>query len=502
MNKGRIYTFLIILLLFPVLLAWGSGRKEDQMPLAQQLVQEKKYSEAILVLADIVKSQPERLDEVEKMMGVIRSARAQYNNNYSELINILKKETLTDADVTEAYNLITEMEKIDAAPDQAITGSFEQARRTIVFRYNDSRFKAIMDQALVLIDNGKYWEAVSLYLQAVGLHGEIFREDYSEEVLSDVNIVIASLKDDFNKIMAGKDNYIQKRENSFLSSEKEYYDELSGEYDPLIALISGMAVIRENAVDYASYFDSKKNELLEEGEYDIPFLSTVNRTIVGRSSTEREEGLLYAIDSIWNSALDENLALLKNKQSEYQSRALENFNASSFFTAADDFRKAAGTASLRKDLISVWAYSLSPKSVSSLSGRDKRKISKYVPEYILAEKESKAFYDYAVLSELVSETENIEKNYQSAEDDDVLIRYREDIVRDKSVVDINKDVWSEIYFSTRSMSGAGLDLNETVNLSNDMSDLFTRYSNYLSDLEIDLIRGRFDLVYNPLKKQA
>ena len=54
----------------------------------------KKYSEAINVLAAIVKSQPERLDEVEKMMAVIRSARAQYNSNYAELINILKKKHL------------------------------------------------------------------------------------------------------------------------------------------------------------------------------------------------------------------------------------------------------------------------------------------------------------------------------------------------------------------------------------------------------------------------
>ncbi len=500
MNYGRIFTFLIILLFVPALFAWGGGRKEDQMPLAQQLVQEKKYSEAIKILADIVKNEPERLDEVEKMMAAIRSARAQYNTNYSELINILKKETLTDTDVTEAYNLITEMEKIDAAPDQAITGSFEKARRTIVFRYNDSRFKEIMDEALVLIDSGKYWEAVSLYLEAIGLHGEIFREDYPEEVQKETDAAIAGIKSDFNRIVSGKNDFIQRRENSFISSEKDYYNELYSEYNPLLDIISGMAEIRNSAVSYAEYFERKKNELLKEDEYDIPYLSTINRTITGRSSSEREEGLLYAVDSIWNSAIEENLAILENRQGEYYSSGIENFNSSSFTAASDDFRKASGVAEIRKELVSLWGYSVTPDMLSALSKRDSLKAQKYIPEYMLAEKESKAAFDYSVLSELIADADRIEKSYPSVEDTDVLIDYRESIIRDKSVVDINRDAWNEIYYSTNSMAGGLLDIGDTVSLSFDMNALFSRYSNYLSELEIDLIRGRFDLVYKPLNR--
>ena len=225
------------------------------------------------------------------MMGLIRSARSKYNTNYSELINILRKETLTDTDVTEAYNLITEMEKIDAAPDQAITGSFEKARRTIVFRYNDSLFQQIMDEALVLVDNGQYWAAVSKYLEAVGLHGKIFRDDYSDDIIKEAEIVIAEVKTEFNQIAEGKSEYILDRENSFVSSEKDYYDGLADEYVPLISLISEIAEIRNSAVLHAEYFESKKNELLKEDEYDIPFLTTINRTIMGRKSSEREEGL-------------------------------------------------------------------------------------------------------------------------------------------------------------------------------------------------------------------
>ena len=79
------------------------------------------------------------------------------------------------------------------------------------------------------------------------------------------------------------------------------------------------------------------------------------------------------------------------------------------------------------------------------------------------------------------------------------MEYREEIVRNRSVIDINRDVWNEIFNSSKSMSGGSLDLNKTVNLSSDMNTLFTKYSDYLSSLEIDLIKGRFELVYNPLK---
>ena len=499
MNKGRIFTFLILLLLFLAPSIWGGGRKEDTMPQAQMLVQEKKYSEAINILADIVKNQPERLDEVEKLMSQIRSARAQYNNNYSELIQILKKETLTDSDVTEAYNLITEMEKLDAAPDKAITGSFEKARRTIVFRYNDTRFREIMDEALVLIDRGQYWDAVSLYLQAIGLHGEIFREDYPEEVITEVEAVIAEVNNDFKKIIAGKDDFIIKRDNSYLISDKDYYEGISDEYAPLLSLISDMAVIRDKAVKEADYFDSKKNEIIREGEYDIPFLSTISRTITGRASSEREEGLLYAVDSIWRSAVDQNLAILDEKRSEYYEKGLENFDSGSYFSASEEFRKSSGVSGVRKELLSFWGYSVSPDMLSSLSKRDKNKIAKYVPEYIQAEKQGKAAFDYAVLSEIMSEADRIDKSYKSVESSDVLMEYREEIVRNRSVIDINRDVWNEIFNSSKSMSGGSLDLDKTVNLSSDMNTLFAKYSDYLSSLEIDLIKGRFELVYNPLK---
>ena len=500
MNKGRIFTFLIILIIVPALSVWSSGTKEDQMPLAQKLIQEKKYSDAINVLAAIVKSQPERLDEVEKMMAVIRSARAQYNSNYAELINILKKETLTDADVTDAYNLITEMEKIDAAPDQAITGSFDKARRTIVFRYNDSRFREIMDEALVLIDSGRYWDAVSKYLEAVGLHEEIFREDYPEEVQKEVDAVIAEIKRDFRTVVIGRDDFIQERENSFLSSEKEYYDGIYDEFAPVLSLISDMAVIRNSAVMRADYFENKKNEVLKEGEYDVPFLSTINRTITGRSSSEREEGLLYAVDRIWDSALGEDIAILSSSYSEYYERALENFDSASYLSAAADFRKASGNAGLRKNLLSFWGYALSPDSRSGLNERDRVKVLKYIPEYILAEKESRASSDYAVLSELMSEADTIEKSYPSVEDPDVLIAYREDILRNKSVVDISRDAWGEIYNSTEAMAGGSLSLDAAVSLSSDMKSLFSEYSSYFSGLEIDLVRGRFDIVYRPLNE--
>ncbi len=480
-------------------LLWGGGKKEDQLPLAQQLVQEKKYSEAITVLADIVKNEPERLDQVEALMAEIRNARNLYNNNYSDLITLLKKETLTDSDITQAYNLITEMEKIDAAPDQAITGSFEKARRTIVFRYNDNQFKDIMDRALVLIDAGQYWEAVSLYLQAVGLHGELFREDYPEEIIAEVDSVIEKIYSDYKSIISLKDRFVVLKDNSLVSSRKEYYDNLLSEYSGLMNIISDMGIIRTNSVKNAGFFDDERNKLLKEGEYDIPFLSTINRTIMGRASSEREEGLVFAIESIWNSALNENLLLLEEKQSLYFNEGIADFDSSLYQDASAAFRKSQGVSDIRKDLLSMWGYSVNPQKDYNLSSRDLNKIKTFVPEYILAEKQSKAASDYASLSEIMDEISVIEKNYSLADSPDILIRYRGNIVRDRSVVSLNREVWNEIYQSNSMISGDRFRMEDTLKLSSSMEELFQRYSSHLSDLELDIIRSRFDLVYNPLR---
>ncbi len=492
--------FFILFAAFLLAGAYSGGKKEDVLPAAKQLVVEKKYSEAVKLLAEVVKNQPERLDEVESLMAVIRSARNQYNINYSNLIQLLKKENLTDQDIAEAYNLINEMEKIDAAPDQAIVKSFEQARRTIVFRYNDLQFRDIMDRALVLLDEKKYWEALALYSSAVGLHRDFFVEDYTEEeTIAEADAMISSIKN-LIKIQIDRKNEfnlaVMKAETE--SSRTDTGTLRPGEYSDLISIIERMAFIREEASSAAIALDLKKNELLKEGDYDVPYLSTVNRVITGRKTVEKGEGVLAAIDFIWSNAVDENSLLLSSAADDFYNKGEAEFKSGAYTEAEKSLFLARDRRQNEYTLIGLKGYSITPANGLELSENDVRKIYNYMPQYLESEKMMKAGGDYATLSQIMQRISVIEKNYPEEKEFSKLLTFREQIKADNTIISINRKAWEENEASLLKLESNSFKVAGLLDLSIQMKELFGNYMQKFNDLAISVTRTGFDLVYKPL----
>ncbi|MDX9800577.1 MAG: hypothetical protein RBT69_04485 [Spirochaetia bacterium] len=492
--------FFILFAAFLLAGAYSGGKKEDVMPAAKQLVEEKKYSEAVKLLAEVVKNQPERLDEVESLMAVIRGARNQYNINYSNLIQLLKKENLTDQDIAEAYNLINEMEKIDADPDQAIAKSFESARRTIVFRYNDLQFRDIMDRALVLLDEKKYWEALALYSSAVGLHRDFFVEDYAEEeIVTEADTMIAAVKNLIQLQIDRKNEFTlaaakAEAESSITSAEFLR----SGEYTDLNNIIARMANIREQAASSALSIDLKKQELLREGDYDVPYLSTANRVILGRTSIEQDEGVLAAIDLIWNNTVDENSQLLSSAANDFFDKGEEMFASGEYAEAENSFLLSKDRSEKELPLIRLKGYSITPANSLELSESDIRKIYNYMPQYLEAEKMMKAGGDYATLSQIMQRIAVIEKNYTDEKEFNQLLAYRQQVSADNTMVSINQKAWEENETSLRKLKNNSFEVDNPLDLSIQMKELFENYGQRFTELAVIVTRTGFDLVYDPL----
>ena len=64
MKTGGKRILLAILMFLPLCAEISAaGRQEDRLPEALQLIEEKKYSDAVKILADVIKKNPEKLDE-------------------------------------------------------------------------------------------------------------------------------------------------------------------------------------------------------------------------------------------------------------------------------------------------------------------------------------------------------------------------------------------------------------------------------------------------------
>ncbi len=167
----------------------GKMEKEDRESLAQaeQLIEQRRYNEAILALRDLLQRNPDAFDAAEKLMARIRAARSEYNAKFEELIKALFEEN----NVPKGLALISELEALDPYPNEAVARALEQAKVGREMVVNMNRFNRIMDEAAGLLAQGSFPEAAQRYLEGFQLGRESFDAADYGNILK--NSVLASL---------------------------------------------------------------------------------------------------------------------------------------------------------------------------------------------------------------------------------------------------------------------------------------------------------------------
>ena len=181
----KTHFFLILAVLFCIgVPVYAGGAREDSLEAARRLIEEKQYNDAVVILSEIMQTDPRRFDEAQELVEKIYQARSQYNEKYSELIDIYKQDEL---DLDQAYEIFAELEEMDKSPNKSTVEAFERAKATAVFVYNKKQFENIMANALALLKAGEYWQGAAAYLEGFDLYREQFeQQEYGNMVNSAV----------------------------------------------------------------------------------------------------------------------------------------------------------------------------------------------------------------------------------------------------------------------------------------------------------------------------
>ena len=162
---------------------FAGGQKEDLLAQAEILISERKYNEAILIITEVMKNEPDQFDRCQRMIGEIRDARTAYNDTYAELIDIYDS-----GDLEKAYEIIKTLESLDRDPNKATAQSLVTARETAGFVYNQNRFLDIMTRAESANNQGLYRDAISIYLSGFDLSRDIFDgENYGSVIVNQID---------------------------------------------------------------------------------------------------------------------------------------------------------------------------------------------------------------------------------------------------------------------------------------------------------------------------
>ncbi|MDR1635796.1 MAG: hypothetical protein LBR93_00510 [Treponema sp.] len=296
-------------LVTPPLLQGGGKKQDSPLDRADALIKEKQYDEAIRVLTDYLRENPDDFDRAQERFQRIVGIRSRYNLVTSELLDTVAE----DPDNSERILALTrQLESLESARNPQTRAFIARTRDIAQFAYNRKRLEDILREGRALTLGGDYRGALLAYRGGLDIYQEdFFNSGYGELIESRVRRDIEGISGDVESFpalsnalgtLAGQlkgalgEGAAQGEKGGL--SVREIYGRLESGIDRLTG-IQGSLYRR------AAYFDELLLSLREEDGSlgDRSFLSFASRLIKGHGGDASEDGMLVTLGAYWESLL-------------------------------------------------------------------------------------------------------------------------------------------------------------------------------------------------------
>ncbi len=316
--KPRFFILCLILFVLPSSLLFAGGVKEDPIALARSLIIEKRYNEALVVLAEAARKDPERIEEAEDLIRRIRAIRGEYYDKYEELIKVLYEQK----DVEKALSIIKDLESLDATPNENTKVALQKAKESAQFVYYQNRFNDLMAQAAIALEQKDYTRAIELYLGGFDIGKEFFIEaKYGNIVETRVFAVLDAIQKASTPVLRSRNQYVSLA-NSLQDRIRQGRDEEIREaLGPFLDTFLSVSALYKAASEAVAELKDQNEKLVRLGRVtnEDYFLGFMQRIIGGRSSSLMPEGIRGAVEQLLKDRFFPLLvALLDRTQSLYQ----------------------------------------------------------------------------------------------------------------------------------------------------------------------------------------
>jgi len=319
------------------------------------------YNGAISLLVQIVKENPDEMDNAQKKIQEIRAKKEEFNAKYEELIRVLFKEN----NYEKGLKIISELESMDKNPNTATSESLKDARISAELIYFRLLFNDIMDRAQKQINLKNYDQAASIYKTGFDLH----KRTYDERNYGDI---IKGPADKERKILLKSlDSFISEYKNlaqftpqmltTSIEDNRTVHQLMINEFKHFTKL--------RNDIWKAGYVFEEQNKLLAKINPDIRedfYLSFSNRIIFGRSENRFKEGLVRDLDAYWEERISQLQEEYIRKTNELMNRGDLLFNRGSWQEAQTVFDETEYWAARGVELTELWSGRINLKSSYTL----------------------------------------------------------------------------------------------------------------------------------------
>jgi hypothetical protein len=377
-GKRRFCTYVIILVFF---VAGGGalsalGGQEDELTDARQLIAEKRYNEALLILTEVIRKDPDKTEEAENLIRQVRRYRGSYNDRYEELIQVLYQ----DEDVGRALQIIRELETLDPNPSPATVSALDKARESATFIYEQQQFRTVMEAALALLDQGNYWDASQMYEDAIGLGKEHFDGTGFGNIIGNrVEAIIASVKREaaaFRNARTVQSELLQELKAAASSGDENTLRAALNRYAQVF-----LPVARTMGVALQAVRELHEQNILVQPDKEDRFLGYTGRLIGGWQASETPEGIKGAAQRLLDDASRPAIEMLQDRAAALIEEGRAAAETEDWYGARDSFAEALRVIDEAARFMNPWYQALAVQG-TALSSESWKLVSFEAPLFL------------------------------------------------------------------------------------------------------------------------
>ncbi|MDA3851560.1 MAG: hypothetical protein PF447_09835 [Spirochaetaceae bacterium] len=346
---------------------------------AKKLVEAKDYNQAMAILVEIVRRNPEQMEQAQQLIIEIRKNRDLYNEKYQELMDVL----FVQEDYEKSLTIIQELESLDPNPNNATMDSIRDARISAELVYNRNVFNQIMDQALVFLNSQRYYQAIQLYETGFSLSKRTFDETQYDILIKNpvyrsmesLVTQLDSIDDNWEGYLSTTDEFISQGENT--TPSEAMWLQLNGSMDDLFSL-------RRDIYEISSLL-RRQNALVEQASPDNQedfYLSFMERLITGRQGQDQLEGIITAVDLYLDQSYDRLAQYYEQQTSLGDERALTAYSRNQWSLSASIEDETLGLEEQWNSLLLKNDKRIHFQEDLSLDRLSLAQVDKYYPLYI------------------------------------------------------------------------------------------------------------------------
>ncbi|MCL2266504.1 MAG: hypothetical protein FWC17_01900 [Treponema sp.] len=163
---------------------FGGGSRDRDLDRADQLIKEMHYEEAIMVLIDLARRDPNQFDNVQKRLNKILQIQDEFNRTADELIDTIMHDPENNDKI---LALSSHLYTLEHSESPLMTSFVTRTRELAQFNVNRNLLRSIMERGRRHLDNGESYEALLVYSEGLGfLRNEFFELGLAADVYDDV----------------------------------------------------------------------------------------------------------------------------------------------------------------------------------------------------------------------------------------------------------------------------------------------------------------------------